>query len=153
MLLILIDTFCLRSVWYPKIKHVYEFVVMIISRMVYASFKSLLAKGFRYTSYKGVYWKPCLPKMQKTYFNYISNIVALLWILAIWFASSDNSLHLKWTPLSIVTNVAPLWSSGHCVKNPKLLHINLLLFNEIYIYANMSLHISNKRLFFKCIQV
>lgn len=86
--------------------------------------------------------------MQKTYFNYISNIVALLWILAIWFASSDNSLHLKWTPLSIVTNVAPLWSSGHCVKNPKLLHINLLLFNEIYIYANMSLHISNKRLFF-----
>lgn len=37
--------------------------------------------------------------MQKTYFNYISNIVALLWILAIWFASSDNSLHLKWTPL------------------------------------------------------
>lgn len=87
--------------------------------------------------------------MQKTYFNYISNIVALLWILAIWFASSDNSLHLKWTPLSIVTNVASLWSSGHCVKNPKLLHINLLLFNEIYIYANMSLHISNKRLFFQ----
>lgn len=65
--------------------------------------------------------------MQKTYFNYISNIVALLWIRAIWFVSSDNSLHLKWTPLSIVTNVASLWSSGHCVKSPKLLHINLLL--------------------------